>query len=403
MNAENVVGLVLAVAVSATSSSRCLPGAARMSAASWLQLAVLSRSCWSRRACSAPTSPGSTAAARRPATGSSLPVERAASTASAASTPSASSVERLRASRCSRSASSRCSGSTCCSGCRACCRSNPTDVDGGAAGARVQHRGQLRDQHELAELRRRVDDEPPHPDGRARGAELRLGRRRHRRRGRADPRPRPPPARRRSATSGSTSPAARSGSCCRSRSSFALVLVEPGRRPELPRRHRRARRCRARRRRSPAARSRARRRSRSSARTAAGSSTPTRPTRSRTRTAFTNFLEIFAAPGDPVRAHRHVRPDGQGPAAGLGRVRGDVRRSGSARPALAIALRGRRQPDGSQAHRRRRRQHGGQGGPLRRRGVRPLRGLDDRARRPARSTRATTASRRSAARCRSST
>ncbi len=56
----------------------------------------------------------------------------------------------------------------------------------------VQHRGQLHDQHELAVLRRRGDDEPPHPDGRADGAELRVRRRRHGHRRRADPRPGPP-------------------------------------------------------------------------------------------------------------------------------------------------------------------------------------------------------------------
>ena len=53
---------------------------------------------------------------------------------------------------------------------------DPTDAEGRTAGARVQHRGQLRHQHELAELRRRVDDEPPDPDGRAHGAELRVSR-----------------------------------------------------------------------------------------------------------------------------------------------------------------------------------------------------------------------------------
>ena len=38
---------------------------------------------------------------------------------------------------------------------------------------RLQHGRELRDQHELAELRRRADDVVPHPDGRARGPELR--------------------------------------------------------------------------------------------------------------------------------------------------------------------------------------------------------------------------------------
>ncbi len=50
----------------------------------------------------------------------------------------------------------------------------PDERRRGAAGAGVQHGGQLRDEHELAELRRRVDDEPSDADGGARGAELRL-------------------------------------------------------------------------------------------------------------------------------------------------------------------------------------------------------------------------------------
>ncbi len=53
------------------------------------------------------------------------------------------------------------------------------------AGARVQHRSELRHKHELAELRRRVDDEPPDADVGARRAELRLGGGRNRSRGRA--------------------------------------------------------------------------------------------------------------------------------------------------------------------------------------------------------------------------
>ena len=50
------------------------------------------------------------------------------------------------------------------------------------ARARLQYGGQLRHEHELAELRRRVDDEPSHPAGRPDRAELRLRGRRHRRR-----------------------------------------------------------------------------------------------------------------------------------------------------------------------------------------------------------------------------
>ena len=81
------------------------------------------------------------------------------------------------------------------------CRSGFPGVD---AGAGVQHRGLVRDQHELAVLLRRVDDGPPDADGRARGAELRLRRGRHRRRDRADPRLHPLAAPTGSATSGST-------------------------------------------------------------------------------------------------------------------------------------------------------------------------------------------------------
>ena len=56
----------------------------------------------------------------------------------------------------------------------------------------VQHRGQLRHQHQLAGLRRRADDELPDPDAGPGGAELPVRRHRHRRRHRADPRLRAP-------------------------------------------------------------------------------------------------------------------------------------------------------------------------------------------------------------------
>ena len=87
-----------------------------------------------------------------------------------------------------------------------------------AAGARLQHRRQLRHEHELAELRRRGDDEPPDADGRADGAELRFGRGRDLGRDRASSAASCGASRRRSATSGSTSSGRRLASCCRSRS-----------------------------------------------------------------------------------------------------------------------------------------------------------------------------------------
>ena len=67
----------------------------------------------------------------------------------------------------------------------------------------LQHGRQLRHQHQLAGLRRRDDDELPHADARADGAELRLGRDRHGGAGRADPRASRAGTRRRSAISGS--------------------------------------------------------------------------------------------------------------------------------------------------------------------------------------------------------
>ena len=70
---------------------------------------------------------------------------------------------------------------------------NPTHVPGGRHSPVVRHRGELRHEHELAELRRREHDELPDLGRRpARGA-LRLRRRRPRRRDRADPRSHPLP------------------------------------------------------------------------------------------------------------------------------------------------------------------------------------------------------------------
>ena len=182
-----------------------------------------------------------------------------------------------------------------------------------------------------------------------------------------DPRPVRRRARRRSGTSGSTSRATTSASCCRCRVRRRPGAREPGRRAELPRARRTAHDRRGRdpvdpRRpgRQPGGHQAAR------APTAAGSSTRTRPTRSRTPTAFTNLSSCCAAPAHPVRAHVHLRPDGQDQRQGWAVVRGDVRplaRRGRRRH----VLRGERQPelaarpDGAA----RRREHGGQGGPLR--------------------------------------
>ena len=77
------------------------------------------------------------------------------------------------------------------SACRTCCRSTP-GVRRDSPDSPVQHRGELHDEHELAGLRRRDDDELPEPDGGARLAQLPVGGGRHRRRDRARARPHPP-------------------------------------------------------------------------------------------------------------------------------------------------------------------------------------------------------------------
>ena len=119
-------------------------------------------------------------------------------------------------------------------------------------GPLVQHRRVVRDEHELAVLRRRDDDDELLADGRPGGAELRLGRRRHRGARRRHPRAsraalghrarqllRRPHARRCST------------SCCRSRIVGALFLVSQGVVQSLGALRRRSRR-------SPAARADAR-------------------------------------------------------------------------------------------------------------------------------------------------
>ena len=322
-----------------------------MSAAAWLQLLVLIALLRDQHAAARlATWRRCTAAARPPATASSARSSALIYRVCGVDPEQRAALDHLRAARCSPSASSRCSSSTRSCGSRATCRSTPTTQTGVDAGAVVQHRGQLPHQHELAELLGRVDDVAPHPDGRARGAELRVGRGRRGRRGRPHPRPRPPAHAHASATSGSTSPARPSASCCRSRSSFALVLVSQGVVQNFHAHTHRHHRRRARRRRSPAARSRARRRSRSSARTAAapynansshpfenpnGDHQPARdlaaPRASRSR-----FTWTF---GKMVR-----RPE-----AGLGALRARCSCCGSSAALVAMALRGARQPEAHRA------------------------------------------------------
>ena len=95
----------------------------------------------------------------------------------------------------------------------------PRPHEGGARAPRAEHDRELHHEHELAVLRRRVHDVVPHPDGRARGAELRVCRRRDggARSGRA--RDRAALRGNDSATSGSTSTGRSSTSSCPCRSS----------------------------------------------------------------------------------------------------------------------------------------------------------------------------------------
>ena len=67
-------------------------------------------------------------------------------------------------------------------------RAQPARLPLGAVERDLQHRLVVHDEHQLAVLQRRDDDELPQPDDRADGAELAVGGRRDRRRGRAGPR-----------------------------------------------------------------------------------------------------------------------------------------------------------------------------------------------------------------------
>ena len=122
----------------------------------------------------------------------------------------------------------------------------PGPPAGRAVAHRAEHDRELRHEHELAVLRRRVHDVVPDADGRAGRAAVRLGRRRDGRARRGHPRARAPVARRSSATSGSTSTARSSTSCCRSSLDPRGDPALAGRAADVRRARDRARRSRAR-------------------------------------------------------------------------------------------------------------------------------------------------------------
>ena len=75
-------------------------------------------------------------------------------------------LDRVRASRRCSSISSACSRSTRCSASRAMLPLNPAELGAVSRRLVLEHRGELRHQHQLAGLRRRVDDELSHADAR---------------------------------------------------------------------------------------------------------------------------------------------------------------------------------------------------------------------------------------------
>ena len=131
MGADNVIGLVLAVAAGGLPGRRPRrPGEAVMTGAAWLQFGVLDRpGRWRSPRCSAATWPRCSAptATGRPATGSSLPVERLDLPAHRRRPRPGAALDGLRplAARLQPRLGAR--RSTCCSGSRAALPLNPTE------------------------------------------------------------------------------------------------------------------------------------------------------------------------------------------------------------------------------------------------------------------------------------
>ncbi len=249
-------------------------------------------------------------------------------------------------------------------------------------GSGLQHGGELRHQHELAELRRREHHEPPHPDGGPGRAELRLRRRRAGRRHRLHPRPGPPSVRHHRQLLGRPGPGHRPRPAP-DRLRRRHRARQPGRRAEprwlRARDHRRGRRpgdprwsagqpgghqgARDQRRRVP------------QRQLGASLRQPQRLHRP---------LRDLPPPAHPILPDCHLRSDGRRPAPGPRRPRrhaGPVARRGRA----GHGLRGERQPRAGRSRRHpdggRRpggRQPGGKGGSLRARGVRLVRSIHDR-------------------------
>ena len=261
----------------------------------------------------------------------------------------------------------------------------PGPPDGRSVAHRAEHDRQLRHEHELAVLRRRDTMSYLTPDGRARGAELRLGRasgwpcsRRSSAASRA--------ARRRRARQllASTSTARSSTSCCRSRSCSAVILLSQGV-PQTFHGHATATTLEG------------------AHQTIARGPVASQIAIKQLGTNGGGFYNSNSAvpfenpngphelprgdrdPADPGRAGVHVRADGARAAPRVDGLRRDVRRS--SRSASAIALPAEQhgsqvlRDSGREHHagaRPERRQHGRQGGPLRHRQHGALGDGDDR-------------------------
>ncbi len=186
----------------------------------------------------------------------------------------------------------------------------------------VQHGHELHDEHELAVVRRRVDDELSRPDGGPGRPELRLGGRRDCGGNRHDPRLRAPRGQHDRQLLGGPDPrdAVRPDSDLDRRGASAVLT---GRDPELPPLHRRQ----DRRRRDPDDRARP-----------GGVAGGHQAARHERRRLLQRQLVPPVRESDPVhepradpadlrarrRAHLHVRPHGEGHAPGLGALLGHV-------------------------------------------------------------------------------
>ena len=258
------------------------------------------------------------------------------STASAASTRRPSRRWKGYAvSRARRWPSSRSSRATSSCGSRTSCRSTRAAIAPMTPGAGVQHVGQLRDEHELAELLRRDRRQLPDPGGGARGAQLHLGRDRPADRHRPDPRPDPAQledARQLLGRPDPRRPLHPAADLDRRRAGPRLAgrPADVGCRPRPSRRSQGAQQTIAF---GPIA---SQEWIKEMGNNGGGFLNANSAHPFENPTALTNWLEMFAHPDDAVRADLHVRPVRRQPAPGLDDLRRDGARSCSSASVVAM-------------------------------------------------------------------